>query len=56
MSPRLGDRVHFRSVCVACNKMGRQHFTFVIDDPPIMDIPVTTEAAPDFWDALVRRM
>ena len=38
MVPMLGDWVHFRSVCGACNKMGRQHFTFPIDDTELLTI------------------
>ncbi len=38
MVPKLGDWVHFRTVCAACNKMGRQHFTSPIDDPELLSI------------------
>ena len=38
MKPNIGDLIHFRKVCAACNKMGRQHFTFVVDDPELLPI------------------
>ena len=38
MKPAIGDMVHFRSVCAACNKVGRRHFTFFIDDPDLLVI------------------
>ena len=38
MKPQIGDMVHFRSVCAACNKVGRLHFTFVIDDPDLLAV------------------
>ena len=38
MNPAIGDLVHFRSICAACNKVGRQHFAFAIDDPDLLAI------------------
>ena len=38
MNPAIGDMVHFRSICAACNKVGRQHFAFAIDDPDLLAI------------------
>ena len=32
MRPRRGDMVHFRSICGACNKVGRRHYSLVVDD------------------------
>ena len=36
MKPKIGDMVHFRSVCAACNRTGMRHFTFVLDDPDLL--------------------
>ena len=36
MKPNIGDMIHFRKVCAACNKMGRRHFTFVVNDPELL--------------------
>ena len=38
MNPAIGDMVHFRSICAACNDAGRQHFAFAIDDPDLLAI------------------
>ena len=38
MEPEIGDMVHFRSVCAACNKVGGRHFTFTIGDPDLLAI------------------
>ena len=37
-TPQLGDVVHFRRICAACNDAGQAHFTFVVNDPDILSI------------------
>ena len=36
MQPKIGDRVHFRSICAACQKLTTTHFVFIIDDSQIL--------------------
>ena len=38
MQPSIGDLIHFRKICAACNKVGTRHLTFVIDDPELLAI------------------
>ena len=38
MNPAIGDMVHFRSVCAACNDRGRRHFAFAIDDVELLPL------------------
>lgn len=38
MKPKMGDWVHFSSVCAKCNNTGRYHFTFTIDDYDLLAI------------------
>lgn len=49
MVPKLGDYVHFRNVCAACDATGRQHFLFPIDDPELLAILPTFEKLLHFY-------
>ena len=37
-TPQLGDMIHIRRICAACDGSGDQHYTFVIDDPELLAI------------------